>query len=254
MDEDEQAGRIIYRGVRRTAGGATLELVFAISGRGQERAAARTAVLVSKLRPAIVVNIGIAGSLSPDAWVGDMVVGEQIFGYLANGRAVPSTRDGFGLRTGAEVFRSDELLVERARLLPVTAPAGLARWRHRMRADVDPRLVAAIGTPRLAVHVGALASGPIVSASDGFRQWLRRQQRDYLAIEMEAAGIAQAVRTTAMPRPARYLVLRGIADMADGNKTALEAGSGGAARRFAVRGAFELLLVLLDNLPMTAFD
>ena len=83
-----------------------------------------------------------------------------------------------------------------------------------------------------------------MGAASAFVRWLRARDRKYLAVEMEAAGLMAAGYKQAVA--ARTLVLRGVSDIADERKAALEDQSTGALRRYAVRNAIRLLWSLLD--------
>ena len=73
------------------------------------------------------------------------------------------------------------------------------------------------GSTAPTVHFGPIAAGEIVqdsSISDHAR-WVREHYNDALAIEMEAAGVAQAGHlNNSLP----VIVVRGISDRADGSK------------------------------------
>jgi hypothetical protein len=93
------------------------------------------------------------------------------------------------------------------------------------------------------LHLGAIASGNIVAASKAFVDEVKRIDRKFLAIDMEAAGVAAAAveRIHSLP----YIVIRGISDRANETKAALEKESKKVWRRYCVRNAGSLLKSLL---------
>lgn len=247
--DDAATGRVYHRVQHRTDRGVETELTFVLVGRGPERAAALTSAVIGQLQPAIVVNVGIAGGLSEDVSIGDVIVGDQVVSYLANAKAREDGERGYSFSLAGEPFRSDELLVDRAGQLPFIAPAKLAQWRQRRLAGLDPRLAAQVGEPPLKILSGPIACGPVVAAASPFKAWLRQHKRDYLAVDMESSGVAQAVHISSTVRRVRLLVIRGISDQADEHKPTLETETGAAARRLAAEAAVEVLLMLLDVLP-----
>jgi adenosylhomocysteine nucleosidase len=93
-------------------------------------------------------------------------------------------------------------------------------------------------------HFGAIAAGEIVQNSriSHEAKWIREHYNDALAIEMEAAGVAQAGHLNGSP----VAIVRGISDRADGTKTTGEDGTwqplaAANAAAFAIRLAEELI-------------
>jgi adenosylhomocysteine nucleosidase len=77
------------------------------------------------------------------------------------------------------------------------------------------------GLPSPRVHFGPVAAGESVhySAVSDARQWLREHYSDAVAVEMEAAGVAQAGHLNdALPT----IMVRGISDPADETKSAAD--------------------------------
>lgn len=94
------------------------------------------------------------------------------------------------------------------------------------------------------MRFGAIAAGEIVQNSriSAEANWIRQHYNDALAIEMEAAGVAQAGHLSGAP----VAIVRGISDRADGTKNSAEdrnwqprAAANAAA--FAIRLAVELV-------------
>ena len=69
-------------------------------------------------------------------------------------------------------------------------------------------------------HLGPIASGSVVGASSAFVEEVKRINRKFLAIDMEAAGVAPAAAERIHPLPCS--VVRGISVIANEEKKALE--------------------------------
>jgi adenosylhomocysteine nucleosidase len=86
------------------------------------------------------------------------------------------------------------------------------------------------------VHFGPVAAGEIAlySATSDVRQWLREHYNDAVAVEMEAAGVAQAGHLNdGLPT----IMIRGISDYGDKTKLATDA-EGWQPRAVANAAAF----------------
>jgi Phosphorylase superfamily len=95
------------------------------------------------------------------------------------------------------------------------------------------------------LHIGHVASGNTVGAAQGYAVELRGIDRKFLALEMEAAGVAQAAH--GRQSPIDFLVVRGISDFSDQRKAQLDAAYGGGWRKYAMASASAFLLGLLRS-------
>jgi nucleoside phosphorylase len=89
-----------------------------------------------------------------------------------------------------------------------------------------------------------LASGSFVVTSREFVDKLLQQNRNFAAVEMEAAGVLLAVGRT---DGVNSLVIRGISDFADSGKANLDDMDGGIFRKCATYAAANYLAHLLHN-------
>jgi nucleoside phosphorylase len=112
--------------------------------------------------------------------------------------------------------------------------------RENLNKLVDSKL---ISVPT-SLKVGPIASGSIVGASLAFAAWLKRTDRNYLAIQMDAGGVLAAIyeRTD----PSKVLVIRGISDFGDKRKSALDQYGGGVFRKQAMRNSVRLFTTLME--------
>jgi len=104
-----------------------------------------------------------------------------------------------------------------------------ADWARQLPEGNEPR-----------VHFGPVAAGETAlhSGASDVRHWLREHYNDALAVEMEAAGVAQAGHLNdGLPA----IMVRGISDFADDTKSATD-GEGWQPRAVANAAAFAAAL------------
>jgi adenosylhomocysteine nucleosidase len=192
-------------------------VALALTGMGNLPAATLTERAIAHFSPAAVIFVGVAGALRPDIALGDVVVATHIYAY----HGATSEDDGTTARPRV--------------------------WEVAHSADQTARHVARVGAwarpadgPPPRVHFGPVAAGERVldSAVSADALWIREHYTDALAIEMEAAGVAQAGHLNdSLP----VAVVRGISDRADGTKAASD-NAGWQPRAVARAAAFALAL------------
>ncbi|MEU1755988.1 5'-methylthioadenosine/S-adenosylhomocysteine nucleosidase [Micromonospora matsumotoense] len=176
-------------------GRSNCRVALALVGKGNHPAAVLAERAMAEFSPAAVLFVGVAGGLWPDIRLGDVVVASKIYAYHGG----TSEDDGLKARPKAwEIpHEVDQIAhhVERS-----------AAWRRGLPAEATPR-----------VHFGPIAAGEVVQDSGISEQarWIRQHYNDAVAIEMEAAGVAQAGH---LNRALPVVVVRGISDHADGSK------------------------------------
>ena len=109
-----------------------------------------------------------------------------------------------------------------------------------MERDADWARGLPEGSPAPRVHFGPVAAGEIAlySATSDVRQWLGEHYNDAVAVEMEAAGVAQAGHLNdGLPT----IMIRGISDYGDKTKPATDA-EGWQPRAVANAAAFAAAL------------
>lgn len=172
-------------------------VALTLVGKGNLPAAVLAERAIAEFGPAAVMFVGVAGALWPKVALGDVVTATHVYAY----HGATSEDDG-----------------EKAR--PRTWPIShrvLQVAQHLARDGGWARGLEFGGTPPRA-HFGPIAAGEVVqdSAKSGNARWIREHYNDALAIEMEAAGVAQASHLNdSLP----MIVIRGISDRADGTKT-----------------------------------
>jgi len=234
--------------------------VAASSGRMGPDESLRLAERLLRLRPAALVNVGIAASLHGDVRIGDVVVPDMVYAYDKTAKAVAvqaGETETWDWEPRGDAFRATHALVEAARELVTAEPERHDAWqtagerefaaiRHDNAAAIAlieaRRDVKALRT-RPEVSIVYLGSGNFVGAAPAFARWLRAKNADIKALEMEAAGMLISAVKRATPTPA--LVLRGISDHVDVPKAESDAIAEGVLRRLAMRNAVRLMRALL---------
>jgi nucleoside phosphorylase len=233
-------------------GARPVVLVSRVIGRkGAEHASVAAAQLIADCNPGVLVSIGISGAISADLSIGDLVVGDTTTGYLANTKVLDAKAAGrYEFVPAGDPYRADKWLCDRAVGMEAEAPEIYRRWRQgaiaMRRRSVPPPDAAMIKVVR-----GNLAAGPAVVSSAAFKQWMLAHKRDYLAVDMETAGVATAVWSS-NDAGVRLLMIRGISDAADRDKSRLDADSGGGIREAAMKCATLYLEAVLHHVAASA--
>lgn len=188
-----QAGTIFETGV---LAGTNCRIVLGQTGKGNHPAAVLAERAITHFRPAAVLFVGVAGALWDTAELGDVVVATRVYGYHG------ATSENDGDKARPQAWEIPHATGELARFLDVTGD-----WKN------DPD----VAEPPPKVHFAPVAAGEIVhnSRTSYPARWVREHFNDALAVEMEAAGAAQAGHLN----NAEVAVIRGISDRADGTKS-----------------------------------
>jgi nucleoside phosphorylase/5'-deoxynucleotidase YfbR-like HD superfamily hydrolase len=197
----------------------------------------------------MVVNIGIAGAMSSDLRLGDVVVANEADSYAFRGKIISDPPE---IAWGGQSFPPTYQLHTLLESLPRHHPESFARWRRegaeRIRSLLSGEAAASLlkdGLLRDApdVTLGPLASGPFVVTSSAFQQALRSRNRNFQAVEVEAAAVLKVVYQS--KEQPLSLVIKGISDFADQRKEQFDATAHGAIRTLAMQNALALLDIAL---------
>ncbi|MFI8830618.1 5'-methylthioadenosine/S-adenosylhomocysteine nucleosidase [Streptomyces afghaniensis] len=204
------------RGTRAEVGrlpGTPWSVALVEMGEGNLTAAALTERVMSWLEPEAVFFVGVAGGLKSDIALGDVVVATKVYA-VHGGKETP---EGFLVRP--EAWRASHRLAAAA--------------RDALRDD-----------PR--AHLKPVAAGDVVLAAveSGLAEHLRRHYNDAAAMEMEGSGVVSAVHLAG----GDALVIRGISDRADGDKSRVDAE--GRQPRAAASAAAAVVAVLRELRPV----
>ncbi|WP_245865285.1 5'-methylthioadenosine/S-adenosylhomocysteine nucleosidase [Prauserella marina] len=171
-------------------------IVLAQVGKGNQATAVLTERAIQRFDPAAVLFVGVAGALWDSTQLGDIVVATHVYAYHGG------TSEDDGLKARPRAWEAPHGLSQLATHLSRTGC-----WAKNLPTD----------RPAPRVHFGPIAAGEVVQNSrlSAEAAWIRQHYNDAIAIEMEAAGLAQAGHLNNAP----VAVVRGISDFADGGKT-----------------------------------
>lgn len=178
LTEEKHGACVIYRG--QLAGH---DVVLAQSGVGKTAAAMATTLVIDRHQPRVVFNTGSAGGFDQSLNVGDLVISNQVRHH-----DVDLTPFGFEMGQGfgfPASFASDEPLIELA-------------------------LQAAAKQTDLQSKVGLICSGDSFMYQADRVAIVRDHFPDMIAVEMEAAPIAQVCQQFDVP----FVVIRALSDIA----------------------------------------
>ena len=182
--------------VYRVSLGGIQGVIAPLKGIGRVDAALATIRLFNSVAPDCLYLVGVAGGFPKSGTqLGDILVSEKIVDYAI--RRISDDGEEFRLRT----FNGDSALVAAARDAAIRMEG---RYRDEAR-ELPPKVL-----------FGPVLSGDKVIASALMASRLMRIYDGLLGVEMEGAGVAAAVAHLA--KPVRFLMIRGVVDLADDNK------------------------------------
>ncbi|WP_064457219.1 5'-methylthioadenosine/S-adenosylhomocysteine nucleosidase family protein [Streptomyces hygroscopicus] len=214
------------RGTRFEVGtvpGTSCRVALGLTSKGNHSAAVIAERAIQEFSPVALLFVGVAGALWDSARLGDVVMATHVYAYHGG------TSEDDGLKARPRVWEAAHAISQLGSHL-----ARVNDW-----ADDTP------GHGRAPqVRFGAIAAGEVVQNSkiSAEARWIRQHYNDALAIEMEAAGVAQAGHLSGAP----VAIIRGISDLADGTKSSAndrnwQPRAAANAAAFATRLAVELV-------------
>ncbi|MFF0721694.1 purine phosphorylase [Micromonospora sp. NPDC003816] len=174
-------------------------VALGLVGKGNHPSAVLAERAMAEFTPAAVIFVGVAGGLWPNVRLGDVVVASKVYAYHGG------TSENDGLKARPKAW---EIPHEADQIAQYVARS--TAWCQGLPEGSTPK-----------VHFGPIAAGEVVQDSGISKEarWIRRHYNDAVAIEMEAAGVAQAGH---LNRALPVVVIRGISDHADGTKAATD--------------------------------
>jgi 5'-deoxynucleotidase YfbR-like HD superfamily hydrolase/nucleoside phosphorylase len=231
-------------------------VISVLGNMGNEEARVAADRLITAVQPSLVVIIGIAGMLSDGTRLGEVVVATEVDNYLANGKLVDSG-EAIEIVWGGRTLLASTYPTRLASSFRTERKSLFDEWKKSVIGymnDVIPSASqkglasAQLLPPKDFLHVGPVASGPVVGASKNFKALLLNRNRKYVALEMESAGgLAAAYDREIWPTT---IVMRGLSDPSDERKALLDDIGSGVVRRWAMYNAATLLNLFLRRLPI----
>lgn len=222
---------------------------------GGENASIQTSKLLSKYNCSTIVNIGIAGALNKDVKVGDIIIADQVESYQKVAKAVQNKEEEkYELQLSGEAYKSTRAIVEEIDRLEFQFHDNYTLWKNRcytyLHDTLDKNIIGELLEKKLILEnptseKGHIASGDTVASSLEFVKLLKTKDRKYLAIEMEAGGVLNAIEK--LFSNVESLIIRGISDFADERKEELDKIGEGALRKYAMHNAVVFLLLYLKT-------
>ncbi|MGX2993355.1 5'-methylthioadenosine/S-adenosylhomocysteine nucleosidase family protein [Streptomyces sp. JNUCC 64] len=249
LGDMEVDDRVYHRFVVPDSDGVTGVLTV-VHDMGQASAALAAHDLAATFPVPLITVLGTAAALDEDVALGDVVIGSELIDYLNAGKVTEDPDDPTRVRiaVGGTHWKPSAPLLRYVRNFPIRKASGPLAKRWSADAHERCRIVPGSRPAKApAYHVGHIASGDVVVASDAFKALIKNHDRKCLAVEMEAGGAALSAYQN---DDADLMVIRGVSDYAEGNKTATDRtldvdGEPNAWRRYAVENATALLATLL---------
>jgi nucleoside phosphorylase len=170
---------------------------------GNVNAALTTQDLIYNFNPNYIIMIGIAGGLKRDNLeLGDVVVADLVIDYEYL-KILPESLS----EPRIDAHQTDYSIVESAQhfdwagSIDLPCPSG------------DP-------DKKSKLFIGPIASGNKVVTDEKFIEDIKSHNSKIIAIEMESEGVCTAASHLTIPK--RVLIIRGISDMADADKDAVD--------------------------------
>jgi nucleoside phosphorylase len=202
--------------------GTRWQIALATTGDGNTTAAVLVERAISLFAPEALLFVGVAGALTDDIVLGDVVVPTRVYAYHG-GRD-----ENHEFKVRPQAWQAPHHLEQLARHVERSRS-----WTQLLPKDAREHPPA--------VHFRPIAAGEVVlnSRTSPLAQQIRRHYNDAAAIEMESAGVAQASH---LNRSRPVMTVRGISDTASGNKDATDR-AGWQQIAAANAAAFALALV-----------
>lgn len=193
--------------------------VMCLRNMTHSKAQQATATVLSQYSFDVVYNIGIAGLLSDNFGLRDVAVGETCVNFDHRGKKTEQ-----GLKVGGDPYRTNAHVKDFE-----SAYTNKVMTRERK--------------PTFKTIAGPLVSSNDVVASETGKNQFLGMNRNFLAVDMEASGIAEAIfNNTKSGKYTDLWVFKGISDGADIYKNLQEERSDGEDRRIAMKNATKVFL------------
>lgn len=197
--ETSIAGRVYYEGNI-----GDVEVVVTFSKWGKVASACTTTILINQFHVDFVLFSGVAGAVSTQVNIGDIIVGNGLYQHDMDARPF---FDQF------QIPLTDILVFEPAVNDVEKAAVSIQRFINRIDDVLEREILEQFSISRPKVYTGLIASGDAFISHPHKHSHLNLNYKgnQTLAVEMEGASVAQVCHDHGVP----YTVIRVISDKAD---------------------------------------
>lgn len=199
ISEVEHGGRKYYLGKLNNT-----DVVLVFSRWGKVASATTATSLITEFKINQLIFTGVAGAVSPNLKIGDIVIGEQFYQHDMDAR--PLFEKHVIPLTGMTFFKADAALIKRAE----SACNNLLKSPIE-HIGVGGGALKEFGITKPKCVVGSIASGDQFIADSKKTEAILYDQPKTAAVEMEGAAVAQVCHDYKIP----FVVIRTISDVAN---------------------------------------
>ncbi|MFW7208718.1 MULTISPECIES: response regulator [unclassified Enterobacter] len=183
-------------------------VVASTNRKGMPSASALAMKMVERFKPKIIVMLGICAGVKGKVCLGDIIIADPTWDW-GSGKM---TQDD----SGSSVFIAAPHQVPlESHLSQIAQEIGNDR---NILASIVSGWKNDVPEGKLRVHIGPLASGAMVLASDSSLASITTQNRDLIGVDMEAYAVMAASDYARKTAPI-CLVIKSVSDYADSSKT-----------------------------------
>ncbi len=177
--------------------------------KGMVAAANLTTKAIEMFNPDCVIMLGIAGGNKKEVELGDIVIASDAIDYCS------------GSIEGGEEDENIDFLPD-SQSIPAASLIMRQFRKYKNNTELLRKIRDDCGDIKektdISLHIGKMATGPAVIKSKKFtEEYLRKHNKDYLAIDMETFGVYFSARYSHNTN-IQYLSVKGISDGADKEK------------------------------------
>lgn len=220
---------------------------------GPSNASQLTEKILNHISPSLILLLGIAGGIDPNVKIGDIVIPNEICEFLHNSSA-ESKGKGFKLVFSGQNRKTSFKIINLLQNFEFKKKTFFNKFHQDLEHDLkhlDIGNLKSLMNEIPKIHIGNIASGPIVGKSTNFKDTLLSLDRKLLAIEMESAGVFRAASSRA--NPIDVITIRGISDFMDEDKKQIELEHSNKNRIIALHSVSNFLKSIISSSILKPF-
>jgi adenosylhomocysteine nucleosidase len=241
-----------YRTSRKAVNGTSYEIVLAWQdGMGPMQAQGLTVRLIDRWDPAFILLVGIAGQVSDEVKLGDIVVGQQVIYYdlqAVKDAEIEVRPEGYpagiALVRQAHAVKVNRTEMDEIRSKAQQSAASMVDTVQLKTQQETDEARGALKAHSPAIHVGSIASGSKVVKSEVVKNDLLDLHGKMLAVEMEGCGLMHGAFFH-RENPSQAILIKGISDAANESKAKLDAIV--CWRKLATQNSARLALAIIQR-------